>query len=80
MHIPKFCNIVAKLKKKYPIYEKYAMEHLKLVDEKLYFMIIEFYKAEAKKDISNKWIDLCKCILNELGNIDIENYQVVTNL
>ena len=80
MHIPKFCNIVAKLKKKYPIYEKYAMEHLKLVDEKLYLMIIEFYKAEAKKDISNKWIDLCKYILNELGNIDIENYQVVTNL
>ncbi|WP_159429111.1 hypothetical protein [Sporanaerobacter acetigenes] len=33
------------------------MEHLKLVDEKLYFMIIEFYKAEGKEDVCNKWID-----------------------
>ena len=43
MHIPKLCNIVAKVRKHYPVYEKYAMEHLKAIDGKLHAMIIAFY-------------------------------------
>lgn len=80
MHIPQFCNIVAKLKRKYTIYEKYAMEQLKEIDEKFHSIIIDFYKAKNKEDILNRWTDLCKYVLKELGNIDIESYQVVTNL
>lgn len=44
MPIPKFCNIIAKIKKKYPVH------------------------------------DLCKYILNELGDIDLKNYQVISSL
>ena len=80
MHIPQFCNIVAKLKRKYTIYEKYAMEQLKEIDEKFHSIIIDFYKAKNKEDMLNRWTDLCKYVLKELGNIDIESYQVVTNL
>jgi len=80
MHIPKLCNIVAKVKKHYPVYEKYAMEHLKLVDDKLYAMVMEFYRAEDKDGLGSRWTDLCKYVLSELGNIDIKDYQVVTDL
>ena len=80
MHIPKLCNIVAKVRKHYPVYEKYAMEHLKAIDGKLHAMIIAFYKAEDKDGLGSTWTDLCKYVLSELGNIDIRNYQVVTDL
>lgn len=80
MHIPKFCNIIAKIKKKYPVYEKYAMEQLKLLDEKLFLEIMDFYKVKEKDDIYNKWVNLCKYILSELGDIDLKSYQVVSNL
>ena len=80
MHIPKLCNIVAKARKHYPVYEKYAMEHLKSIDDKLYAMVMEFYKAKDKDGLGSTWTDLCKHILSELGNIDIRDYQVVTDL
>ncbi len=80
MHIPKLCNIVAKVRKHYPVYEKYAMEHLKSIDDKLYAMVMEFYKAKDKDGLGITWTDLCKYILSELGNIDIRDYQVVTDL
>lgn len=80
MHIPKFCNIIAKIKKKYPIYEKHAIEQLNLLDKELFHEIVEFYKSNDKNDIYNKWIDLCKYVLNELGEIDLKNYQVISNL
>lgn len=44
------------------------------------FYNYSFYKAKNKEDILNRWTDLCKYVLKELGNIDIESYQVVTNL
>ena len=80
MHIPKFCNIIAKIKKQYPVYEKYAMEQVKDLDERLFFAIIEIYKSKESHEIQNKWINLCKYILNELGNIDIKAYKLVSKL
>lgn len=80
MHIPKFCNIIAKTRKKYPVYEKYAIEQLKLLDKELFLEIMEFYTAREKNDIYNKWVSLCKYILNELGDIDLKNYQVISKL
>jgi len=69
MHIPQFCNIVAKLKRKYTIYEKYAMEQLKEIDEKFHSIIIDFYKAKNKEDMFNRWTNLCKYILKGLGEL-----------
>lgn len=80
MHIPKFCDIIAIIRTKYPVYEKYAMEQLKLLDEKLFLMIIEFYNTRKIHEIHDKWINLCKYILNELGDMDLKNYQVVSKL
>jgi len=80
MHIPEFCNIIAKIKKKYPVYEKYAIEQLKLLDKELFLRIMELYKVSEKNDLYNKWVNLCKYILNELGDIDLKNYQVISNL
>ena len=80
MHIPKFCNIIAKIKKQYPLYEKYAMEQMETLDKGLFLIIVEFYKSKGSHEIHNKWINLCKYVLNELGNIDIQNYQVISKL
>lgn len=80
IHIPKFCNIIAKTKKKYPVYERYAMEQLKLLDERLFLMLMEFYKAKKEDGIYNEWVNLCKYILKELGDIDLNSYQVVSKL
>lgn len=80
MHIPKFCNIIAIIRMKYPVYEKYAIEQLKLLDEKLFLMIMEFYNVREIHEVHDKWINLCKYILNELGDMDLKNYQVVSKL
>ena len=39
-----------------------------------------FYRAEDKDGLGSRWTDLCKYVLSELGNIDIKDYQVVTDL
>lgn len=80
LHIPKFCNIIAKINKKYPLYEKYAIEQLKLLDEKLLFEIMELYKTKEIDKVCNNWISLCRYILSKLGDIDIKSYQVISNL
>lgn len=80
MHIPRLCNIIAKIRKKYPIYEKYAMEELQQLDERLFLMIMELYKVKESHEIRNRWISLCEYILNELGDLDLKSYQVVTKL
>lgn len=80
MHIPKFCSIIAKIKKKYPIYEKYAMEEIKALDEELFLEIMWIYRGKEACEVQSKWISLCKYVLNELGNIDIKSYQVVSKL
>ena len=80
MHLPNFCNIISKLRNKYPVYEKYAIEQLRILDEILYFHVMELYKVKDKKDLLNRWISLCKYILKELGEINIKNYQVISKL
>ena len=80
IHIPNFCNIIAKMRKKYPVYEKYAIEQLKTLDERLYSCIMELYQSKEEKDLYNKWTNLCEYIINELGDIDIKDYQVISKL
>lgn len=80
MHIPRFCDIIAKMRKTYPVYEKYAIEQLKALDEELYSYIIELYRVKDIKCLSKKWKDLCRYILKELGDIELRNYQVVSKL
>ena len=80
IHIPNFCNIIAKMRKKYPVYEKYAIEQLKILDERLYSCIMELYQSKEEKDLYNKWTNLCEYIINELGDIDIKDYQVISKL
>ena len=41
---------------------------------------MEFYWAEDKDGLGSTWTDLCKYVLSELGNIDMKDYQVVTDL
>lgn len=80
MHIPRFCDIIAKMRRRYPVYEKYAMEQLKVLDGELYSYIIELYQVKNIKCLSKKWKDLCGYILKELGDIEISNYQAVSKL
>lgn len=80
MHIPRFCNIIAKIKKKYPLYEKYALEQIGILDEKLLLLIIRLYESKGVDEIYGNWTSLCKYILSALGDIDIKNYQVVSKL
>jgi len=78
IHIPKFCNIIASLKKKYPIYEKYAIDQLKCLDDKLYSIIMDLYNFKDNKELLLIWKDLCAYLLESLVSIDIKKYKSVS--
>lgn len=80
IHIPRFCDIIAKLNKKYPIYEKYAIEELKLLDEHLLKLLVCLYQSKSIEEASKNWISLCKYVLKRLGDIDIVNYQLISKI
>lgn len=80
IHISRFCDIIAKLNKKYPIYEKYAIEELKLLYEHLLKLLVCLYQSKSIEEASKNWISLCKYVLKRLGDIDIVNYQLISKI
>lgn len=76
IQIEKICNIICQNRKVLPIYPKYFFNELDNIDKQLAVYIKELittkYNDENKKE---KWEQLCKYVLKELGNEDIKIYE-----
>lgn len=77
-HIPRFCDMAAKARGKYPVYQKYAVERLRLVDPDLTALIQALYQAPGAEEALGAWEALCRHMLKVLGDVDISSYQAVT--
>lgn len=74
IHIPKFTNILCKINKKYPLYEKYSLDNLKDIDMEFYKLLISFYNSNDN-DLLKIWNSISDYLLDKLGNIDIKEYK-----
>ncbi len=79
-YIPQFCDMAAKVHGKYPVYEKYAMEQLSLIDLTLAEKVKQLYSASSIENIQTEWRGFCRSILSLLGDMDISHYQSATSL
>ncbi len=76
LKIPQLCGLAAKVQGKYPMYEKYAMEQLKALDARLFELVQGLYHSDGEAQLA--WQDLCRYVLELLGNPDIRDYQSIT--
>jgi predicted nucleotidyltransferase len=75
IQIEKICGIICQNRKVLPIYPKYFFNELEIIDKQLAVFIKELITMnnndENKKE---KWDQICKYTLQELGNEDIKTY------
>lgn len=77
-HIPRFCDMAAKARGKYPIYQKNAMERLRLIDPDLTERLQALYGASGTRQTLGAWEALCRHVLALLGDVDISDYRALT--
>lgn len=79
-HVPRLCDLQARALGKHPVYEKYAMEQLKVLDPHLTHLVQGLYRAATGEDQLAAWKELCQHLLLQLGDLDIREYQSATTI
>ncbi len=76
IQIEKICSIICQNRKILPIYPKYFFNELENIDKQLAIYIKELIATKYNdKNKKEKWDQICRYALKELGNEDIKTYE-----
>lgn len=79
--LQKLCDILCKLKSELPVYIKYGISEIKIVDEAFGEIVEQFLKTDYRDENKLKlWMQICNDFDKYLNHIDIDPFESIQEI